>query len=90
MMSALTALWAAATVALVGMLIYRALLSNKEEDALFLGEGEEHLQQEQQVLQKKIISLGRYSMYIGALSGVLLLTIMCLWTYEMFTRPPIA
>jgi hypothetical protein len=90
MLSALMAGWVAATVVLIGLLIYRSLLSMKEDDQLFLGTGEQHLEQQQQVLIGKLQSLGKYSLIFGVLSAVLLLAIAGLWTYEQLMRPPIS
>jgi len=90
MLSALMAGWVAATVVLVALLIYRALLSMKEDDQIFLGTGEQHLEQEQQALVGKLQSLGKYSMIFGVLSAVLLLAIAGVWTYEQLMRPPIS
>lgn len=90
MMSTLTIVWSIATILLVVMLIYRALLANKEDDQLFLGQGEEHMAAEQNALIGKLKALGRYSLWLGLLSGLLLLTILGIWTYEQFTRPPLA
>ena len=90
MLSTLALVWAVATVILIGLLIYRALLSMKEDDQLFLSAGEQHLEQEQQILVGKLQSIGRYSMILGILSVVLLLVIAGLWMYQELTRPPIS
>jgi len=82
--------WVAATVVLIGLLIYRSLLSMKEDDQLFLGTGEQHLERQQQVLVGKLQSLGKYSLIFGVLSAVLLLAIAGLWTYDQLMRPPIS
>jgi hypothetical protein len=90
MLSVLTVTWALATTALVALLIYRAVLSTKEEDQLFLNAAESHLEQEQLQLQSKLSVLSRYAMIAGAVSVVLMLTIAGIWTYEQLMRPPIA
>jgi hypothetical protein len=82
--------WAAATVVLIGLLIYKALLSMHEDDQIFLGTGEKHLEEQQQALVGKMQSVGRYSMIFGVLSAVLLLAIAGLWTYQELMRPPIS
>jgi hypothetical protein len=87
-MSALIWVWAAATAVLVGLLIYRALLSMKEDDQLFLGEGERHLAQEQAAIVGKMQVVSRYSLIVGIVSGALLLAIAGMWTYEQLMRPP--
>jgi len=90
MLSALMAVWVAATAILVALLIYRALLSMKEDDQIFLGVGEQHMAQQQQALVGRLQSLGKYSIIFGVLSGVLLLAIAGLYTYEQLMRPPIS
>jgi hypothetical protein len=90
MLSALMVGWSVATTILVALLIYRSLLSSKEEDRLFLTKAEEHAEAEQQKLIGKLRSVGRFSLVFGILSGVLMLVIAGLWTYAQFTRPPIA
>ena len=90
MLSALMVVWAAATLVLIGLLIYKAILSLREDDQLFLGAGEKHLEDEQQVLVGKLQSIGRYSMIFGVLSVALLLAIAGVWTYQELMRPPIS
>jgi hypothetical protein len=90
MLSALMAVWVAATVILIALLIYRALLSMKEEDRIYLGAGEQQIEREQQVLVHRLHSLSRYSMIFGVLSGVLLLAIAGVYTYDQLMRPPIS
>jgi cytochrome b subunit of formate dehydrogenase len=87
MLSTLMVIWITATVILVGLLIYRALLSNKEDDQIFLGIGEQHMAQEQAALVGKMQMIGRYSLIVGIVSGVLLLVIAGLWTYQQLAQP---
>jgi len=88
--NALSVLWAVATVILVALLIYRAVLSTKEDDQLFLNAAAAHQAEEQQQLQSTLTKLSRYAMIFGAISVVLLLAIAGMWTYEQLMRPPIA
>lgn len=90
MLSLLTVTWALATTVLVALLIYRAVLSTKEEDQLFLNAAQSHLEAEQMTLQSRLSILGRYAMIFGIVSVVLLLVIAGIWTYEQLSRPPIA
>lgn len=90
MLSALMVVWVAATVVLIGLLIYKAVLSMHEDDQIFLGTGEQHLEAQQQALVVKLQSLGRYSLIFGVLSGVLLLAMAGIWTYQELMRPPIS
>jgi hypothetical protein len=90
MLSALMAAWVAATVVLVALLIYRSLLSMKEEDRIFLGAGEQQIEHEQQVLVSRLTMLGRFSLIFAAVSVVLLLAICGLYAYQQLMRPPIS
>jgi hypothetical protein len=87
MLSTLMVIWITATVILVGLLIYRALLSMKEDDQIFLGAGEQALEQKQMALVGKVQMIGRYSLIVGIVSGVLLLVIAGLWTYQQLAQP---
>ena len=88
MLNILLVVWGVTTIALVGLLIYRSLLSMKEDDQLFLGEGERHLAAEQAAIVGRLQVVSRYSLMVGILSGVLLLAIAGMWTYEQLMRPP--
>ena len=82
MFSVLSVSWGSVTVILVGLLIYRALIGMREEDQLFLATGEEHQAAEQQVLQARIHSVNKYAVWLGVLSGLLLIGMASLWVYE--------
>lgn len=82
MFSVLTVSWGSVTVVLVGLLIYRALIGMREEDQLFLASGEEHQAAQQQVLQARIHSVNKFAVWLGILSGLLLIGMASLWVYE--------
>ena len=82
MFNVLTVSWASVTVVLVGLLIYRALIGMREEDQLFLASGEEHLARDQKVLQARITSVNKYALWVGVLSGLLLIGVATLWILE--------
>jgi hypothetical protein len=69
-------------VILVGLLIYRALIGLREEDQLFLASGEEHIAREQQVLQARIANVNKFAVWLGVLSGVLLIGVATIWVME--------
>jgi len=71
--------WASVTVVLVALLIYRALIGMREEDQLFLASGEEHMAREQQVLQARISNVNKFAVWLGVLSGLLLIAMAGLW-----------
>jgi len=81
MLNVLTLSWASVTVVLVGLLIYRALIGMREEDQLFLASGEEHMAQEQQVLQTRISHVNKFAVWLGVLSALLLIGMATMWVY---------
>jgi hypothetical protein len=84
MWNVLTITWASVTVVLVGLLIYRSLIGMREEDQLFLASGEEHIAREQQVLQARISSVNKFAVWLGILSGLLLIGIATMWVLANF------
>ena len=84
-MSPLTLLfiaWGVLTAALVVLLIYRSTLTMQEDDQLFLGESESHMEQEQLVLMKKVNKINPLVRWLGAASGLLILVIAGLYIYQ--------
>ena len=75
-------IWGAITAVLIVLLIYRSIISSREEDQLFLDEGESHMAREQQEIVAKLTRLSKPITALGVLSGVLLLVIAGLWVYE--------
>ena len=67
---------------LVILLIYRSTLEMHEDDQLFLSQGESQMEREQQELQKTLGKVEPAVKWVGALSGLVMLAIACLWVYE--------
>ena len=84
MLNVLTITWASVTAVLVGLLIYRSLIGMREEDQLFLASGEEHIAREQQVLQARITSVNKFAVWLGVLSGLLLIGMATMWVVTNF------
>jgi len=80
-------LWGVVTALLVALLIYRSLISMKEDDQLFLDSASSNLEREQQQVRKRLERLAPYTKILGATSGVLLATTAGLWIYDQFTKP---
>jgi Tfp pilus assembly protein PilN len=74
--------WALVTVALIGLVIYRSILSNREGDQLFLDKAEEHMAAEQREIVGRLIRLSKPITALGVTSGALLLVIAALWIWE--------
>ena len=81
MLNVLTISWGSITAILVLLLIYRALIGMREEDQLFLASGEEHLARDQKVLQARISSVNKFAVWLGILSGLLLIGVATMWVY---------
>lgn len=74
--------WGCIFALFLGMLLYRSLLENREDDQMFLDAAEEHMAQDQRQLVARIGSLSKPIMTTGIASGVLLLVIAGLWLYQ--------
>ncbi|MGH9580566.1 MAG: hypothetical protein ACRD2R_06200 [Terriglobales bacterium] len=84
-MSPLTILgivWAAITVILVLLLIYRSTLTMHEDDQLFINESESHMAKEQEELLQKMDKLQPFVRGLGAASGVLAVLMFGLWIWR--------
>jgi hypothetical protein len=76
------------TVVLVALLVYRATLSNKEDDQLYLNKAEVSMMgSNQAVIISRLNSLGKPILALSILSGVLLLASASLWVWIGFNNP---
>ena len=74
--------WAVITCVLIVLVIYRSILSNKEEDQLFLDTAEDYMAREQREIVARLMQLSRPITALGVLSGALLLLIAGMWIWE--------
>jgi hypothetical protein len=81
--------WGILTTGLVILLIYRSTLTMHEEDQLFLGESEAHLEKEQTELMHRVDRLTPVLRWLGAASAVLIVVIAVMAVYAQMTRPAI-
>jgi len=75
--------WGAVTAVFIVLIIYRSLISMREDDQLFLGAGEAQLEQEQREVITKLQRLSPYMKGFG-IASVGLLAIMAV--YEGVTQ----
>ncbi|HUI79586.1 MAG TPA: hypothetical protein VLY24_16790 [Bryobacteraceae bacterium] len=80
-------LWGVVTALLVALLIYRSLISMKEDDQLFLNPAASNLEKEQEQVRTRLARLTPYTKILGATSGVLLMATAGMWVYAQFTKP---
>jgi hypothetical protein len=85
-MSVLLTIWGVLTTVLVILLIYRSALARHEDDELFLSSAEEHMAQEQRELMVRMDRLRPYLNVLGASSGVLILIMIGLWAWRVWSR----
>jgi hypothetical protein len=76
------AVWGVVTAVLVILLIYRSTLTMQEDDQLFLGESESHMEKEQIEIMAKVNKITPLVKWVGAASGLLLLVIAGLAVYQ--------
>jgi hypothetical protein len=74
--------WGVLTAALIAVLIYRGTLTMREDDQLFLGESEAHMQREQLEIMQKVNRLGPYVKVLGTASGLMIIGIVSLAVYQ--------
>lgn len=74
--------WGAVTAVFVGLLIWQSILSNKEDDQLFLDSAEDHMAREQRDIVARITRLSRPITTTGIASAALLLAIAGVWLYN--------
>lgn len=86
----LAAIWGFVTGSLIVLYLYRSRLESKETDWIAMTEDarEEKAIQEQRTLETKVHKFDRPIQALGALSVILLLTIVVLWVYTGLTTPP--
>lgn len=75
-------IWGVITVVLIGLLIYRGVLTTREDDELILDSAEAHILREQQELVAKINKLRLPLIVVGTASGVLALVIAGIWIWR--------
>ena len=80
--------WGLITVALVILLVYRATLSAKEDDQLYLNKAEVSMMgSDQAVVISRLNRLSKPILALSILSGILLLASASLWVWIGFNNP---
>lgn len=86
LMNVLLVVWIALTVVLVVLLIYKSTLTIHEDDQLFLGNSEAHMQKEQEEVISRMNKLNPWVRVCGAGSLVLILIYGGMQLFAHLTR----
>ena len=81
----LGALWAVVTFFLAVVWLRRGILSQHEEDGLFLDKAEDHIRKEQEQIISRIQKMDKIVLGLGVTSGILLVVWAAVWVYIGFT-----
>src|SRR5580658_432146 len=76
--------WGVITAFLVVLVVYRATLSSREDDQIFIDAAEQHHYQEQLLIIDRISRLTKPIIALAVVSGVLLLVSCGVWIYQGF------
>jgi hypothetical protein len=80
--------WGLITVALVILLVYRATISSKEDDQLYLNKAEVSMMGgDQAVIISRLNRLVKPIVALAILSGILLLASASMWVWIGFSNP---
>jgi len=79
--------WAVVTVVLCCLLIYRATLSSREDDQIFIDASEQHHFEEQKELIDRMTRLRVPILALTAASAVLFVSAVSVWAYEGWMHP---
>ena len=78
--------WGAVTGAFVILMIYRSLITMREDDQLFLDPTQKSAEAEQIAIQNKLTRLRPYTKTLGVASVCLAVGVVGLWVYQAMTR----
>ena len=76
--------WGVITVVLVALVVYRGMLSSREDDQIFIDAAEQHHYQEQVAIIERMSRLTKPIIALAVVSGVLLLASAGVWIYQGF------
>ena len=76
--------WGVITAVLAILVIYRATLSSREDDQIFIDAAEQHHYQEQQMIIARMSRLTKPIIALAVVSGALLVASAGLWIYQGF------
>jgi hypothetical protein len=84
LLSSLMISWIVITVVLVALVVYRGMLSVREDDQIFIGAAEQQHYPEQVALISRMSRLTKPIIALSVISGMLLLASASVWMYSGF------
>ena len=78
--------WGTVTIVFVILMIYRSLVSMREDDQLFLNDTESAMEAEQKAVRGKISRIAPYAKGFGFASAGLGVMILGVWIYRGITQ----
>jgi len=78
--------WGAVTAAFVVLMIYRSLITMREDDQLFLDSAQKAAAAEQLEIQNKLSRIRPYTKGLGYASACLAVGVVGVWLYQAMTR----
>jgi hypothetical protein len=81
----LSSSWGVITIVLIGALVYRGILSTREDDQIFIDDAEQHYYREQQAIIARMSRLNGPIIALSLVSGILFLTTVGVWIYQGYS-----
>jgi len=85
LLTLLSSSWGVITVFLIGALVYREVLSQREADQIVLDDAEQHYYREQQAIIARIARLKGPIIALSLASAILFLTTVGVWVYQGYS-----
>jgi len=85
LLTLLSSSWGVITSVLIAVVVYRGILSTKEDDQIFLDDAEQHYYQDQQDIIAKMSRLKGPIIALSVISAALLLTTVGVWIYQGYS-----
>jgi hypothetical protein len=82
MLPILVAIWAVVTVILIALSIHRSIFVTREEDTIFVSEGDRSTKDEYATIMKRLKRLETVLKIFSFASGSLTLLVAAVWLYE--------
>jgi len=85
LLALLSSSWGVITVVLIGAIVYRGVLSTREDDQLFLDDAEQHYYQDQQTIIARISRLKGPIIALSLASALFFLMTVGVWVYQGYS-----